>query len=226
MKSGTNHLSTKKIIGLFLKVIGIYGLFLIIGFLWLKNPYSNWYQWWGNKMETPASWFGLVVQFEDNQKKDKEKNDIRGVVMDKAVIEHYKKQAEAGLITEADVPAGDFRFDSFRQGYFPTALLLTLILAYPFGFWKPRIKAVVWGLLLIHLFFWFKSSIWIAYICTQVVELQHLGVESVFWKKVVAYNFRAFVEDMPLRIIVPILIWFVVSFKGEDWKRIIRSKSL
>jgi hypothetical protein len=114
-------------------------------------------------------------------------------------------------------------YNSSYAGYLPTALLVSLIVSTPVT-WKRRGWALVWGLLLIHLFILLRVWLLLLY------EFR-TGTAVGF------YNFGGFAR-LVLRImvegisispvtscIVPVLIWMMVIFRREDYASLVSASS-
>ncbi len=101
-------------------------------------------------------------------------------------------------------------------GYVPTALVIALILATPLP-WSRRGKALLWGMLLVHVFIALR----------QEINLLHwfsgdspwcLYQPGPFWSSVLKRAFGAIVVSPTLSFIVPIFIWILATFRRADWQ--------
>ncbi len=105
--------------------------------------------------------------------------------------------------------------DTRYEGYVPAAFLLSLALSSPVP-WSRRIWALVWGLLLIHIFIALKLLVMITYL----FSLDHpasLFKFSDFWNKALAGALQVIAPAPLTWLIVPIFIWILVTFRREDF---------
>lgn len=106
---------------------------------------------------------------------------------------------------------GELRISSRAMGYWPTAWLAALILAKPMP-WSKRGRALLWGLLLIHLFIAFRLSIKLlagGFAAAKVYTLFHPGG---FWQDVLRRLEEVVVENPTVSFAVPTIVWFIVAF--------------
>jgi hypothetical protein len=116
-------------------------------------------------------------------------------------------------------PSTTFTFSSRNMAYFPTALMVALVLASPVG-WRRRLWALLWALLWINVFI---------YLSVGVMILMKLGVNQWLdlmtippWlDKTVLVLDELFLAYPGPRFAVAVLIWILVTFKRDDWKAIL-----
>jgi hypothetical protein len=106
--------------------------------------------------------------------------------------------------------------DSRGIGWVPTALTLALIVATPIP-WKRRAVAVIWGILLIHLFIGFSVAV---HIWDESPNVS-LGNLSPFWQKISDGLDYTLIVQYGASFYVPVLIWIIVVFRLEDWNRLV-----
>ena len=119
------------------------------------------------------------------------------------------------------VPVGFIHHNSRRDGYVYVAFLTALTLATPIP-WRRKGWALFWGMILIHSFIVCKLAIWILYGFNK--EPLSLVLLSPFWKQVLLLTIDVFVRNLTFGFIVCVFIWILVSFRREDWTRILARK--
>jgi len=217
-------LSKKLITNFVLRCLVFYGIFLALSGLGVNQFYANYFQSFANKWVQPLS--NLDIEFRDNQESDKAKFNIETVVMHQDTIQaHVQAARQKGLSQVHNIPSVTMAFSSTRQGYIPTIFLLSLILATPIRFRWIKASALFWGMLLLHAYLIFKFSIWIIHQSTTVDTLGLSLANNPFWEQVLHYLYLSFSADMPLRYIMPVLIWMLVCIRKEDLAKISRSVS-
>lgn len=112
------------------------------------------------------------------------------------------------------IPCGHIRHNSRLAGYIYAAFVVALILATPIPL-RRRVRALFWGLILIHCFIVFKLAIWILYGFNQ--EPSPLIVLNKFWQQALLITVNVFVHNLTFGFIVSFIIWILVSFRREDW---------
>lgn len=125
-------------------------------------------------------------------------------------------------LLKRDTPKlGTARHDSIRTGYFPIAETIALVLATPIP-WQRRWKALLFGILLANGFVALRVYIILIYLFS-VERPWALYKPSPFWNEVLTrvYDFIAIFPVAPF--LVPVLIWILVSFNGEDVRRFVDS---
>lgn len=105
---------------------------------------------------------------------------------------------------------------SWYTGFLPTILLFSLILATPNISLKRKAVALLWSMLLIHIFIWFQLYVQILYKFEQVEILEVVSRFSPIGQKVMNTLNYLFVESMGIRFIIPVFIWILVTFRKGD----------
>jgi hypothetical protein len=104
-----------------------------------------------------------------------------------------------------DVRCGDYIY---------TAFLVALVVATPIS-WSRRGRALLWGLLLIHLFMILRLAILIGYLLnTEPVALLAL---NWFWSRLLLMGTQVLTVNILPAFVVCILIWTLVALRREDW---------
>lgn len=103
-------------------------------------------------------------------------------------------------------------------GYMPTVSLIALVIASPLP-WKRRWRALLLGLLLVHVFVAFRMAIPIqnSFSNPDALQVHHPGPFGS-WLLDVAE--RAFLSAPASAFVVPILLWVLVAFRRQDWELI------
>jgi hypothetical protein len=112
---------------------------------------------------------------------------------------------------------------SRRDGYMYTAFMTALILATPIPF-RRKGWALLCGLILMHGFIALKLAIRILHAFNSEPQLS-LFAPNPFWKQVLSITHEAFAVNVTFGFIVSFFIWILVSFRREDWSRILMQKS-
>jgi hypothetical protein len=115
-------------------------------------------------------------------------------------------------------PTATYSFNGRLLAYFPTALIIGLILAMDFG-WRRRLGALLWGLVSIHVFIAFLLGLVLCWMCCARPELGLFDV-SPFWNSVVSFLFGFFVAHINTRFSAVVLIWILIAFRRDDWFKI------
>ena len=105
-------------------------------------------------------------------------------------------------------------------GWIPTALTMALILASPVP-WRRRGWALLWGVLLIHLFIVFSMAV---YIWNQSTLLDLLTLPP-FLKVISEALEYTLVTQIGAGFCVPVLIWIAVTFRGGELSMLISESS-
>ena len=118
--------------------------------------------------------------------------------------------------TTPPVVRGRMRNDSRLVGYMPTVCLVAFVLASPIP-WKRRRRALLLGLLLVHVFVALRMGIPIVREFSQENALQvyHLGG---FRRWLLGVANRAFLSAPASFFVVPTFLWILVAFRGTDWQ--------
>jgi len=114
---------------------------------------------------------------------------------------------------------GRSQVSSWYTGFLPTALVLSLILATPLIGLRRKMVALLWGLLLIHVFIWFQLYVQILYEFDRNEFLQVVSFPP-FRQKVMNSLHYLFVESMGTRFIVPVFIWIFATFRKSDLEKL------
>lgn len=123
------------------------------------------------------------------------------------VLKHRRVPGAIGLL----------RTSAEHLGYWPTALLIALIIAKPLP-WQRKAWALVCGLILIHLFIAWRLSLTIAENGFALEEKQyHLFTLTEAWMQRLSSAVQVFVHNPTVGFMVAILIWFIVGFTKDDW---------
>ena len=108
------------------------------------------------------------------------------------------------------------KLDSRLTGYLPTAAVLALVLAMSIP-WSRKWKALVWGLVGVHLFIALRLATGVLYLLSQAkptpfFEFTPLGNKAV-------YNiYEMAVQSPTISFIVPAFIWILVTFRRSDFE--------
>jgi len=94
--------------------------------------------------------------------------------------------------------------------------MLALILATPIT-WKRKGWSVLWGMMLVHVFFVFSQIILILFFFSYHQE-QLVVTFSPFWQDVLSATVNIVIGDIWTLYVVPILIWILVTFRRSDWR--------
>jgi len=148
----------------------------------------------------------VVCHFQTTQKN---KYDINVIVYNR---NHVKPNG--------NVYAAQVRHSSRHVGYLPTAFLLALILSAGIP-WKRKLIALLWGMLSIHLFILFKTSLIIIYFLGENEWIIPFKL-TPFWKTTWGYIYEQFIHNLNPNFIVCLLIWILVVFRKEDYQKVVR----
>lgn len=99
-------------------------------------------------------------------------------------------------------------------GYLPTVSLVALVLATPIA-WRRRRRALLWGLLLVHVFVALRMGIPIVrdFSNPNAIQVYYPGG---FGRWALGIAERAFLRAPASWFVVPILIWILVAFRRDD----------
>ncbi len=101
-----------------------------------------------------------------------------------------------------------------RVGYVPTALVIALVLATPMP-WSRRLKSLVWAIVFVNLFVVVRVALLLTYSFAQDSPLQQFHL-SALTGKVLAFTYEFLFVSPTGTVLVPALIWAIVSFTRED----------
>ena len=111
---------------------------------------------------------------------------------------------------------------SIRYGdYMCMAFLMALIAATPLTL-RHKVWAIVWGLILMHMFVAFELVIIILNLFSS--ELVSLLILNSFWKDVVVATNDIVLWNLTTGFIIAFFIWVLVSFCRQDWSKIVMQK--
>lgn len=111
---------------------------------------------------------------------------------------------------------GDVFFEA-RQGYLATALIFALVLATPVP-WSRRCKALMWGMLLINAFVFFRTGLTITHLFSD--GSQHAVIElSQFWKEALGLAVKTLNRSPEFTYVMPLFIWIVVTLRKSDFEK-------
>lgn len=118
--------------------------------------------------------------------------------------------------TEVPISFGQLRVNSRILGYWPTAMLLALVLAKPLP-WERKAWAVILGLILIHLFIIFRLSLKIAHDGFGAGQIYAIFSEDSMWVGLMERLKDIFFVNPTTSFAVPALIFLLVSVTLKDW---------
>jgi hypothetical protein len=110
-------------------------------------------------------------------------------------------------------------YHNIRYGdYMYTAFLTALIAATPLSL-RRRGWALVWGLLLMHVFVVLKIAIMILELFKS--EPVSLLILSPLWAGVVDTVYRVITNPLTISFIITFFVWVLVTFRRGDWEKIV-----
>ncbi len=107
-----------------------------------------------------------------------------------------------------------------QTAYLPTAVAMALLLATPIP-WPRRVKALCWGLALVHLFIGLRLVVMLLYGAYRDVSPPDYADPGI-WVKTVAATVLFVGTGQALSYIGPIFIWLVVALRRDDLTRILQ----
>lgn len=140
-----------------------------------------------------------------------------GLVRFEAVSEPQKGYDVKMHLVNVQTGAEQIALTSSRDpAYFQTAFLAALILATPLS-WRRRLMSLMAGMVLLHLAIFLKVLLTVLQGFTRDrVGLLH---PEPPWDAVLSALTRVAVADIVSLLLIPVLIWVLVSFRQEDWER-------
>lgn len=116
---------------------------------------------------------------------------------------------------------GFLQTSAMLLGYWPTAMLLSLLIAKPLP-WKRKGWAMLWGIIAVQFFIAFRISVYVLAKSFGVPGKTYGLVElSDFWRvTVLGKMVEIFVDNPTASFAVPVFIWFAVAFTRADWAAI------
>lgn len=180
--------------------------YVVLSLLWspLKNVQAEFFR------QKTAFFFGNfksnggVVFSKQNQTDEK----IVASLFNKQLREEAQTKRQKGF------KVNKLPMDSKNIAYLPIILFLSLLFATPIS-WKRKGWALLWGLILLQLFIFFKLYIKILWSFNGVDWLDVVHLQGFGLKLVSGLNYL-FVQHIGTAVIVPVFIWILVSFKKED----------
>ncbi len=118
---------------------------------------------------------------------------------------------------QVDLPSAEILLGTTRTGYIPLGLMIALILATPITL-KRKLFALGAGLIAFHIWIYIYMYVWIWFAYNQYPYLD-VGTLSGVAKDVLNNLYRILIVEMGPRYMVPVFIWFLVSFRKSDWQR-------
>jgi len=175
--------------------------FLVV-FVLLMVPWTGWKQTYAAGFSTVANL--VFARFGDS-----------GLVRFRAAQPDAAHDLEITLRNKSKGTEYVFEGSAQLQGYKPMAFALALTLASPVP-WRRRGKAVVWVLLLVHLYVAFRVLIFLlaAFSGDNTLALFRLGpiaggvLDFLHW--LVVISFAGW-------LILPLPIWILATFRRADW---------
>jgi len=114
--------------------------------------------------------------------------------------------------------SGEAKHNTWDLGYVPTAALVALVLATPVP-WARRIRALIWGLLLVNAFVAFRMGLgFLGDFCSN--QPFALYVVRPFWRPVLRQVVDVFLFAPAAYFAGPACIWLLVTFRRSDWNAI------
>jgi len=100
--------------------------------------------------------------------------------------------------------------------YFQTAFLVSLILATPLP-WRRRLKSLVVGIVAVHAFMFLRVLLTILHGFAR----GRVGLLSPDppWDTILSVLARVALADIVSLLMVPVLIWILITFRQADWER-------
>jgi hypothetical protein len=117
-------------------------------------------------------------------------------------------------ILPSDAPS--IKISSQLAGYTLTILVITLILATPIISWKRKGWALLWGVILVHVFIIFRMTIGLLFFFSLHQELA-VVMFSPFWQNVLNRIYEVLIPNFGIIYTVPVFIWILVTFRRSDW---------
>ena len=101
------------------------------------------------------------------------------------------------------------------QGYHPTAFMIALVVASPIP-WRRRWRVLVWGLVLINAYVGLRVLVFLLWEFSgeggpAFIELGAVG------RRLLEYLYWVFVQSFAGCFIVPVPLWFLLTFRRSDW---------
>ena len=187
-------MQTRRIVGFFLRFLIVYAVLMA---LWpvARGVYSRSFRSGG---ELVAGFFGS-----------------RGEIRIRALTDQHSKHDTSIVVRHRDSQTGTkMEIGSMRLGYRPTALLVGLIAASSIP-WMRRVRALLWGLVLLHAF----VALRLAIIITWGLSMNEHGwnvVSNHFWNEALHTGIWSVSVGVGMSYIAPVVIWIMVSLRRAD----------
>lgn len=112
-------------------------------------------------------------------------------------------------------------FGTRYLGYAATSMLFALLLASPVS-WGRRGRALIWGVILVHL--WIAFSLWLmivhGYSGDNTLAIYDFGSTV---KRTLSFATFLATESTAPRYLVPVFLWITVTFRKGDWEAIFKT---
>jgi hypothetical protein len=188
--------------GFLIRFVLIFGLLIVPWSGW-RNVYGDYFRGMGNVMfkQEAGKW---LLYFEAHERR-------RGLEsMDSQIVLGNRDFMDS----RGDLRVDLLGIDSRSVGWIPTALTMALILATPLP-WKRRGWALLWGLLLVHGYLLLVIAL---YIWNQSTTVELLTLPP-FLKEIGDALEYTLVTQVGPGFTVPVLIWLLVAFRGENQQK-------
>lgn len=197
-------LRTKSILIFGIKSLTFYILIIAAGY------YLNFGEYYSNNLRT----FGNLTLKKVGSPKKVSFNKYRGENLPKKIDLDIK------LINTKIMKTHGFKVSSWYLGYLPTALLISLILAYRFSSIKRKLIALLSGVFLINVYLFCYFNIKIMHLfneCDKVVA----GFQNSLSVDVIAFLYSIITGNGGLIIatLIPVIIWMLVSIRISDYNK-------
>jgi hypothetical protein len=191
--------------------LGIYAALLLLGhFGGLQNAYRDLIQSLGNSV-FQEWWSKGLVDFQDG-------TDPLNKGMDTVMMLLNREELTQARASGQNVSVTKVYFSTWQSGFLSTAFLLALILASPV---PPKRKAIASGigLMLVTLFVLFRLWVNLMYSWDMHPKLNVLQLGSTA-SGLIEFLDGVFVKHIVVSMVVPLILWILVTFRKEDWKRL------
>jgi hypothetical protein len=108
-----------------------------------------------------------------------------------------------------------------KMGYLPAAFAVSLVLATPIP-WRRRLAAIVWAMGLMIAFVGFQLTLELvdAFSNPGVLNQFELGLWT---KRLLGVLIKVVVKSPVAAYIAPIFVWILVTFRRDDWAKLLMS---
>lgn len=192
----------------FLLIFAVSYAVLLVAANFMDTYYANSYRWFGKVFFENYGEKGFL-QFFPVEEKTTYRLSTKVVIFNKDQIQVARQTGQA------TVKGAEFFVSSWYNGLLPDILLLSLIIASPVP-WKRKLFAALVGLILFDLFILLKWKLAIAWEISQNPWLE-LPTKN---PDLVKTGYEIFVRNIETTIILPVLIWVVVTFRKKDFNRL------